>query len=126
MAPSNHTPLAPTGWPMQQAPPLTFTFSGSMPISFIKSKGTAAKASLVSQRSISAADSPVLSKTFLDTTQTPYGAILGSIPAQATDLTVPLGFKSNSLAFSFDMNIAAAAPSVSLEELAALIFPSGL
>ena len=51
-------PEAPIGWPSATAPPLTLTLSSSMPSIRIEFSATEAKASLISQRSMSSADRP--------------------------------------------------------------------
>ena len=51
--PISMAPVAPIGWPSAIAPPLTLTRSGSRPRSRIVFSGTAANASLISQRSMS-------------------------------------------------------------------------
>ena len=55
-------PVAPIGWPSAIAPPLTFTRSGSRPRSRIVFSGTAANASLTSQRSTSPTFIPALAR----------------------------------------------------------------
>jgi hypothetical protein len=51
---------------MATAPPLTLTLSSSMPRTRIEFSVTEAKASLISHRSMSSADSPAFSSAFLD------------------------------------------------------------
>src|SRR5699024_2007504 len=58
-------PVAPRGWPMAIAPPLTLSFSSGMSMSFWNRSTTEAKASLISQRSMSSAVSPAVSRAFL-------------------------------------------------------------
>ena len=50
----------PSGWPIAMAPPLTLTFSGSRSRSRMKRIATAAKASLISKRSMSSGVRPAL------------------------------------------------------------------
>src|SRR5690606_18794434 len=52
-------PVAPTGWPIAIAPPLTLSRSGSTPCTWANDIGTAAKASLTSTTAISSIDMPV-------------------------------------------------------------------
>ena len=54
-------PEAPIGWPSATAPPLTLTFSSSMPSIRIEFSVTEANASLISQRSMSSALRPAFS-----------------------------------------------------------------
>ncbi|TWH41917.1 hypothetical protein L612_004300000130 [Rhodococcus rhodochrous J38] len=51
-------PDMPSGWPSAIAPPLTFTFAGSMPSSRAETMPTAANASLISTRSRSFGSTP--------------------------------------------------------------------
>ena len=51
---ATRVPDMPTGWPRAIAPPLTLTLSSSMPRSSTEASPTAAKASLISKRSIGA------------------------------------------------------------------------
>ena len=60
-APTIRAPEAPIGWPRAIAPPLTLTLSSSMPSIRTEFSATEANASLISQRSISSADLPILS-----------------------------------------------------------------
>ena len=57
-------PEAPIGCPRATAPPLTLTFSSSMPSRRIECRATEAKASLISQRSMSSAVRPAFSSAF--------------------------------------------------------------
>ena len=54
-------PEAPIGWPSATAPPLTFTFSGSAPSSFVELSTTDEKASFSSTRSTSSIVLPAFS-----------------------------------------------------------------
>ena len=56
-------PVAPIGWPSAQAPPLMLSLSAGMPMSRAAAIATAAKASLTSKRSTSAAVQPVFAST---------------------------------------------------------------
>ncbi len=55
-------PVAPIGWPWAMAPPSTLTMSSGRPSCFITASGTAAKASLISIRSMSLSLQPARSK----------------------------------------------------------------
>ena len=55
---SSRAPLAPSGWPIAIAPPLTLTFSRSRPSSFSHARYCGANASLISIRSRSASVRP--------------------------------------------------------------------
>ena len=57
-------PDAPIGWPSATAPPLTLTLSSSMPSTRIEFRVTEAKASLISQRSMSSVLRPAFSSAF--------------------------------------------------------------
>ena len=58
---SRRVPVAPSGWPSAMAPPFTFTRSRSSPSSFSTARYWAAKASLISNRSIWSSVSPARS-----------------------------------------------------------------
>ena len=76
-------PVAPIGWPRAIAPPLTLTFSGSRSRSRIVFRGTAAKASLISHRSMSSTFMPARSRHFCDAGPGAVSMITGSAPATA-------------------------------------------
>ena len=57
---ATRAPDMPTGWPSAMAPPLTLTLSSSMPRSSTEARPTAAKASLISKRSMAPRSTPAL------------------------------------------------------------------
>ena len=63
---TSRAPDIPIGWPSAIAPPLTFTFSGVTPRSFMDWTATAANASLISIRSRSPTVRPVLPQRVVD------------------------------------------------------------
>ena len=58
-------PVAPTGWPMAMAPPLTLTLSMSASCTLAQLITTEAKASLTSKRSMSFMVMPALASTLV-------------------------------------------------------------
>src|SRR5699024_9731704 len=60
---SRRMPVAPAGWPSAIAPPLTLSLSWSTPSSIANDSGTEAKASLTSNRSMSATVMPAWAST---------------------------------------------------------------
>ena len=75
-------PLAPIGWPMAIAPPLTLTFSRSQPMSRFTVTAWAAKASLASIRSRSLTVSPAFSRAFWEAGIGPVPMIAGIHPGR--------------------------------------------
>ena len=81
--PMSIAPVAPIGWPRAMAPPLTLTRSGSRPSSRIVLSGTAAKASLISQRSMSATLMPARSRQRCAAGPGAVSMMIGSLPIAA-------------------------------------------
>src|SRR3954471_20810230 len=78
-------PEAPIGWPSAIAPPLTFTFAGSQPMSLLTAHAWAAKASFASIRSRSSTDQPAFWSARRLAGIGPEPMIAGSTPAVAHD-----------------------------------------
>ena len=116
-------PDAPIGWPSAQAPPCTLTFSCGRESSCIAAMVTTAKASLISKRSTSARDQPVLSISFR---KAPIGAVgnwLGACAWVAWALIVAKGARPRLSASERRMRTSAAAPSEIELEFAAVTVP---
>ena len=73
-------PVAPSGWPMAIAPPLTLTLSRSTSMSLTKRRTTAANASFISIRSMSSIVSPALASALREAGAGPVSMIVGSAP----------------------------------------------
>src|SRR6185312_5691478 len=117
-------PEAPMGWPSAQAPPLTLTLAWSRPRSRIAIIATAAKASLISNRSTWSLVQPASLSTF---SMAPTGAVVnqrGSAAWLACATMRATGFSPFSLATSARARISAAAPSEIEDEFAAVTVPS--
>src|SRR5690554_1225773 len=119
-------PEAPIGWPMAMAPPFTLTLLVSQPMSRLTEMAWAAKASLASIRSSSAAVQPARSRQRWLAGIGPVPMMVGSTPALAWALMVASGVRPSSLAFSALHTITAAAPSFREEALPAVTEPSFL
>src|SRR3954454_5308446 len=78
-------PVAPSGWPIAIAPPLTLTRSRSMSMSRAKRRTTAANASFISIRSMSSIVRPALARAFFDAGAGPVSMIVGSAPLTAVE-----------------------------------------
>src|SRR5207253_1304062 len=76
-------PLAPRGWPIAMAPPRTFTFSGLALSTLMTASAWAAKASLISIRSMSSSLSPARSSALCVAGTGPMPITDGSTPATA-------------------------------------------
>ena len=74
-------PETPSGWPSAMAPPLTFTFAGSMPSSRMQYSACAAKASLSSKTSMSFTLSLFFASSLRTAGTGPMPMISGGTPA---------------------------------------------
>ena len=81
--PRSIAPVAPSGWPIAMAPPLTLVISWVMPMSFMKRMATAAKASFISHRSMSSTSRPALASALRAAGAGPVSMIVGSAPETA-------------------------------------------
>src|SRR5204862_3708630 len=90
-------PVAPSGWPIAIAPPLTLTFSMSRPMSLTNRSTTAANASLISTRSRSSTPMPAFASAFLEAGAGPVSMIVGSAPLTAVTRIRALGSRPSSL-----------------------------
>ena len=91
-----------------------------MPISLIKRKATAAKASLISHKSISCAVKPAFSNALRAAGAGPVNIMVGSAPDNAVATMRARGFKPNFLPTSSLPISIKAAPSTIPEELPAV------
>mmetsp|Transcript_16432 Transcript_16432/g.27860 ORF Transcript_16432/g.27860 Transcript_16432/m.27860 type:complete len:221 (+) Transcript_16432:164-826(+) len=116
-------PLAPMGWPRATPPPSTLTFEGSRSMSLMLARATAAKASLTSWKSTSDISMP----TFLRRRSQAFaGAIaksMGCTAASSKARILARGLTPLLLASSSLIRTKAAAPSLILEALAAVMEP---
>lgn len=118
-------PEAPIGWPSAQAPPLTLTRSCGSPCSFMAAIATTAKASLISNRSMSEGRQPVRSNRRCSA---PTGAVAKRAGACAKVLwptTRASGAAPRRSAVEARIITSAAAPSEIDEALAAVTVPFG-
>src|SRR5258705_13468219 len=113
-------PDAPIGWPIAIAPPLTFTFDVSQPMSRLTAIACAAKASLISRRSRSFGVQPAFLRHSFDAGIGPIPMMLGSTPADEYALMRASGLRPNSLALAALIIITAAAPSFMPDALPAV------
>src|SRR5882724_3752686 len=116
-------PDAPIGWPIAIAPPLTFTFNVSQPMSRLTAIACAAKASLISRRSRSFGVQPAFLRHSFDAGIGPIPMMLGSTPADEYALMRASGRSPNSFAFDALIIITAAAPSLMPDALPAVTVP---
>src|SRR5512143_312846 len=117
-------PVAASGCPSAIAPPLTFSFSRSRPSSRTTPRIWPAKASLISQRSMSSFESPALSSAARAAGAGPRPMSSGSQPTTPHETSRPSGFTPLRFAFSADVTTTAAAPSTIPEALPAVTWPS--
>ena len=113
-------PDAPTGCPIEMAPPLTFTLSMSNPSSRATAMDWAAKASLASTRSISSMVRPAIFKALREAGMGPTPMILGSTPAWPQPTSFAMGFSPYFSTASPEASTMAAAPSLIPEAFAAV------
>mmetsp|Transcript_5808 Transcript_5808/g.17490 ORF Transcript_5808/g.17490 Transcript_5808/m.17490 type:complete len:354 (-) Transcript_5808:229-1290(-) len=120
-------PLHPIGCPMAQDPPCWLTFSWGMFSSCMLAITTAAKASLISKASTSwreiSGNFPI---SFFTALAGVVGNCTGSCSASAYPRTLAIGCTPSSAPFSSDMRTRAAAPSLMVEALAAVMVPAFL
>mmetsp|Transcript_7850 Transcript_7850/g.27033 ORF Transcript_7850/g.27033 Transcript_7850/m.27033 type:complete len:260 (+) Transcript_7850:383-1162(+) len=120
-------PLHPIGCPMAQDPPCWLTFSWGMFSSCMLAMTTAAKASLISKASTSwreiSGNFPI---SFFTALAGVVGNCTGSCSASAYPRTLAIGCTPSSAPFSSDMRTRAAAPSLMVEALAAVMVPAFL
>ena len=112
-------PVAPIGWPRAIAPPLTLTRSGSRSRSRIVLSGTAANASLISQRSMSPVVIPALARQRSAAGPGAVSMITGSEPTAAVARMRARGVTPLASTQASDATTAAAAPSTTPDELPA-------
>ena len=117
-------PEAPIGWPMAMAPPLTLTISGFQPTPLLTAQAWAAKASLASTRSRSAAVQPAFSSARFDAGIGPVPITAGSTPAVAQETMRASGVMPRRAASASVISSAPAAPSLRPDALAAVTVPS--
>ena len=118
-------PVMPNGWPSAIAPPLTLSFSSSIPRSRAEGSTCAANASLISTRSTSSIDMPARASACFDASTGPRPMISGERPDTPVETTRASGVMPSSAAFVSDMTTSAAAPSLSGQQLPAVTRPSG-
>ena len=85
-------PVAPMGWPSAIEPPLTLTLSRSSLRSRMNFSATTAKASLISNRSISSSVSPAFASTFRAAGTGAFSIRVGESPILAIATTRARGF----------------------------------
>mmetsp|Transcript_38446 Transcript_38446/g.96508 ORF Transcript_38446/g.96508 Transcript_38446/m.96508 type:complete len:301 (+) Transcript_38446:321-1223(+) len=89
-------PVPPKGWPNAIAPPLTLILSRLPPVKvFATARGTGAKASLTSRRSMSSGRRPERRKASAVAGTGPSSMITGSAPTTAKDTILALGRRPN-------------------------------
>ena len=118
--PISMPPVAPSGCPSAIAPPFTFTFAGSMPVSRIVLSGTVANASLISTRSMSPIVMPAFFSTFGTAVDGAVSMITGSLAVVAVARMRARGRRPCAFAYSGDASSTALAPSTMPDELPAV------
>ena len=118
-------PVMPNGWPTAIAPPETFSLSRSIPTSRWLESTWAAKASLISYRSMSSTPLPARERASLIASAGPWPMTSGDRPVTAVDTIRASGVRPRASAFSALMMTTAAAPSLRGQALPAVIRPSG-
>ena len=111
--------MAPSGWPMAMAPPLTLVTSEVMPMSFMNRMATAAKASFISQRSMSPTSRPALASALRAAGAGPVSMMVGSAPETAAEMIRARGVRPSEVPTSSVPMATMAAPSTMPEELPA-------
>ena len=111
---------------MAVPPPITLTRSGSRPSSFMQLRATIQNASLISQKSISDAFSPALSRAFWLAGTGPAPIMVGSTPANPMERIVASGLMPFFLAVSLDIKTMDVAAAFKGEEIPAVMTPSFL
>src|SRR6185437_13794776 len=95
MVPVIMAPVAPSGWPIAMAPPLTLSFSSGMFRSFWNFSTTDANASLISTRSMSSRVRPARSSTLRVAGVGPVSMMTGSAPLVAVATTRAGGVRTD-------------------------------
>src|SRR5207248_1514484 len=114
--PTSIAPVAPSGWPIAIAPPLTLTFSSGRRRSLIHLSTTEANASLSSHRSMSSGVSPAIFRTFSVAGVGPVSMMVGSEPTVAVATIRARGVSPNVLPICSEPSSTSAAPSTMPEE----------
>ena len=104
---------------MAMAPPLTLVTSWVMPMSFMKRMATAAKASLISNRSMSSTPRPALASALRAAGAGPVSMIVGSAPETAVAMIRARGVRPRSVPTCSLPIATSAEPSTIPEELPA-------
>ena len=117
MVPVIMAPVAPSGWPIAIAPPLTLSFSSGMFRSFWNFSTTEANASFSSNRSMSSTVRPARSSTFLVAGVGPVSMMIGSAPLVAVATMRARGVRPCDLPASSEPTSTSAAPSTMPELL---------
>jgi hypothetical protein len=118
-------PLIPNGCPTAIAPPMTLSFSSGIPRSRYDGMTCAANASLISTRSMSSIVIPARRSACRDASTGPSPMISGERAVTPVDTIRASGVIPSSAAFVEDITMTAAAPSLSGQQLPAVIRPSG-
>ena len=121
--PSAWRPCTPADGPSAIAPPLTLTFAGSSPSTFITASDCAAKASFSSIRSIWSSVRPASFSAFGIAYTGPTPISSGRHPAYAYATKRASGRRPSAFARSSEITTAAAAPSDVCDELPAVTVP---
>mmetsp|Transcript_26178 Transcript_26178/g.57194 ORF Transcript_26178/g.57194 Transcript_26178/m.57194 type:complete len:241 (-) Transcript_26178:703-1425(-) len=119
-------PVAPRGWPRAMAPPLGFTLDSSMPSFFTQYVACDAKASLISYTSMSSRLRPARATASGMATAGPMPMIEGSTPTAEKLRKMPRMGRPRRTASARVISRVAAAPSVTWDELPAVVVPSFL
>mmetsp|Transcript_33482 Transcript_33482/g.84841 ORF Transcript_33482/g.84841 Transcript_33482/m.84841 type:complete len:274 (-) Transcript_33482:550-1371(-) len=117
-------PVAPSGWPMAMAPPLGFTLLSSMPSLATEYDACDAKASLISNTSMSSMLSPACATAAGMAATGPTPMIAGSTPTAAKERKMPRIGRPRRMASRLVISSVAAAPSVTWLLLPAVVVPS--
>mmetsp|Transcript_42588 Transcript_42588/g.76544 ORF Transcript_42588/g.76544 Transcript_42588/m.76544 type:complete len:400 (-) Transcript_42588:462-1661(-) len=120
----NMAPVAPIGWPLAMAPPLTFTFERSPPVmARAQAKGTDENASFTSMRSRSSIFKPAFANAWWVAGTGPSSINTGSMPARPKETTRALGLRPSFCRPRSLQTIIAAAPSQIWDAAAAVSTP---
>ncbi len=95
-----NAPVPPSGWPRAMAPPFGLVRSGSAPTSRCQASTTEAKASLISNRSMSSIAMPVRSSRRCVASIGPVSMSTGSTPTRHVSTTRARGVRPRAAAFS--------------------------
>mmetsp|Transcript_37237 Transcript_37237/g.105112 ORF Transcript_37237/g.105112 Transcript_37237/m.105112 type:complete len:241 (+) Transcript_37237:128-850(+) len=121
--PTTRAPDMPMGCPRATAPPWTFTVSGLRPRSFMLARATTANASFTSCSSMSEATRPARATAIGTALAGAVVNLTGACAASEKPRMAARGFAPRLRASAADMTTSAAAPSLSLELLAAVTVP---